>query len=148
MGIFIRRRLAMGWLPDYPDFRDLTVENDDVSLRLKVLGQTDSVKKMLTKTGVAKAAKPSLPASVSLIPWFSPVEDQGELGSCTANAGVGLVEYFAAGFWQAYRCFKAFPLQNHSQYDAGKGRYGRFFANHNGSHGIIRASSRRILALL
>jgi C1A family cysteine protease len=31
---------------------------------------------------------------VSLIDWFSPVEDQEDLGSCTANAGVGLVEYF------------------------------------------------------
>lgn len=94
MGIFIRRRLAMGWLPDYPDFRDMTIEHDDVSLRMKGLGQTDSVKKMLMKTGAVKVAKPTLPASVSLIPWFSPIEDQGNLGSCTANAGVGLVEYF------------------------------------------------------
>lgn len=94
MGIFIRRRLAMGWLPDYPDFRDLTVESDDVPLRLKGLGQTDSVKEMLGKTSDAKTTKPSLPASVSLVPWFSPVEDQGDLGSCTANAGVGMVEYF------------------------------------------------------
>ena len=94
MAIFIPRRLGMGWLPDYPDFRDLTVENDDVSLRMKKLGQTDSVKDMLVKTGASKATKTSLPASVSLIPWFSPIEDQGELGSCTANAGVGLVEYF------------------------------------------------------
>lgn len=93
MGIFIRRRLAMGWLPDYPDFRDLTVENDTVSNRLQVLGQTDSIKEMLSKTG-GSSAKKKLPNSVSLIQWFSPVEDQGELGSCTANAAVGLVEYF------------------------------------------------------
>lgn len=93
MGTFIRRRLAMGWLPDYPDFRDLTVENDTVSTRLQGLGQTDSIKKMLTKTG-GNTAKKKLPNSVSLVQWFSPVEDQGELGSCTANAGVGLVEYF------------------------------------------------------
>ncbi len=33
-------------------------------------------------------------ATAGLVTWFSPVEDQGELGSCTANAGVGLVEYF------------------------------------------------------
>lgn len=94
MAIFVPRRLGLGWLPDYPDFRDLTVENDDVSLRLKKLGQKDSVKDMLVKTGAVKVSKVSLPASVSLIPWFSPVEDQGELGSCTANAGVGMVEYF------------------------------------------------------
>ena len=38
MGLFIRRRLAMGWLPDFPDFRDLTIEQNQVSTRLKGLG--------------------------------------------------------------------------------------------------------------
>lgn len=94
MNQLIRRRFAMGWLPDYPDFRDLTVENDNVSTRLQGLGQKDSIKKMLSKTGAGKTGKTVLPKSVSLINWFSPVEDQGDLGSCTANAGVGLVEYF------------------------------------------------------
>lgn len=94
MAIMIRRRLSMGWLPDYPDFRDLTVENNSVSLRLQGLGQKDSIRKMLSKTGAQKSGAAALPKSVSLVSWFSPVEDQGELGSCTANAGVGLVEYF------------------------------------------------------
>lgn len=89
-----RRRLAMGWLPDYPDFRDLTVEQDNVSIRLQGLGQTDSIKEMLSKAGATIVSKATLPKSVSLISWFSPIEDQEELGSCTANAGVGLVEYF------------------------------------------------------
>lgn len=94
MCALIRRRLAMGWLPDYPDFRDHTADHDEVSTRLQNLGQKDSIKKMLTKTGATKSLKASLPASVSLVNWFSPVEDQGDLGSCTANAGVGMVEYF------------------------------------------------------
>jgi len=93
MAAIRRRMLSMGWLPDYPDFRDLTVEHDNVSTRLQGLGQ-DSVKNMLSKAGVQKSAKAALPKSVSLVRWFSPIEDQGELGSCTANAGVGLVEYF------------------------------------------------------
>ncbi|MCR4320588.1 MAG: hypothetical protein NUV74_09685 [Candidatus Brocadiaceae bacterium] len=74
-------KLGMGWLPDYPDFRDYSVEQD-------------SVKAMLTKAGVAKPVKVSLPASVDLRAWCSPIENQGSLGSCTANAGVGIVEYF------------------------------------------------------
>lgn len=89
-------KLGMGWLPDYPDFQDYTVEQDKVSSRLTRLGQKDSVKSMLKKAGVAEPVKVGLPVSVDLRPWFStiPVEDQGSLGSCTAQAGVGLVEYF------------------------------------------------------
>jgi len=78
----------MGWLPDYPDFRDLTMDDDKVSVKLQALGQKDSITTMLGKT-----AK-TIPSRVDLREWFSPVEDQGTLGSCTANAGVGLVEYF------------------------------------------------------
>ena len=72
---------GLGWLPDYPDFRDYSVEQK-------------SIKTMLTPTGVVKTAAPKLPVTADLRPWFSPVEDQKSLGSCTANAGVGMVEYF------------------------------------------------------
>jgi C1A family cysteine protease len=87
-------KFGMGWLPDYPDFRDYTAEHDKVTSSLKQLGQKDSVKAMLTKVGVTKTTKLTLPASEDLRAWCSPIEDQGSLGSCTANAGVGLVEYF------------------------------------------------------
>lgn len=72
---------GLGWLPDYPDFRDYSVEQK-------------SIKTMLTPTGVVKAGTPKLPVTTDLRPWFSPIEDQKSLGSCTANAGVGMVEYF------------------------------------------------------
>jgi C1A family cysteine protease len=84
----------MGWLPDYPDFRDYTAEQTEVAAKLKLLGQKDSIKAMLNKVGVAEPQSVSLPAAVDLRQWCSPVEDQGSLGSCTANAGVGIVEYF------------------------------------------------------
>ena len=74
-------KVGMGWLPDYPDFRDYTAEND-------------SVLTMLRRVGVATPLKAGPPASVDLRAWCSPVENQGSLGSCTANAGVGMVEYF------------------------------------------------------
>ena len=85
---------GMGWLPDYPDFRDNTVDNNKVSEKLSKLGQNDSIKKMLTKVGVEKKLGPGIPVSMDLLQWFSPIEDQGSLGSCTANAGVALVEFF------------------------------------------------------
>jgi len=74
-------KLGMGWLPDYPDFRDYTVENE-------------SVKAMLGKVGAEKPLKAGLPATTDLRPWCPPIENQGSLGSCTANAGVAMVEYF------------------------------------------------------
>jgi C1A family cysteine protease len=74
-------KVGMGWLPDYPDFRDYTAEKD-------------SVLTMLRTVGVSTPLKAGLPASVDLRAWCSPVENHGSLGSCTANAGVGMVEYF------------------------------------------------------
>jgi C1A family cysteine protease len=91
MSDFFKR---MGWLPDYPDFRDFSVDQTQVPSRLKQLGQKDSTKAMLKKVGVAEPARRSLPSSADLRPWFPPIEDQGSIGSCTANAGVATVEYF------------------------------------------------------
>ena len=34
------------------------------------------------------------PAKVDLRKYFSPIEDQQTIGSCTANAGAGIIEYF------------------------------------------------------
>lgn len=72
---------GMGWLPDLPDIRDYTPEHAEIQ-------------PLLAKADVAEPEKVNLPASVDLRQWFPPIEDQGQLGSCTANAGVGLVEYF------------------------------------------------------
>lgn len=44
--------------------------------------------------GSKKAIEDTLPSHVDLREWCSPVEDQLSLGSCTANAVVGMVEYF------------------------------------------------------
>jgi C1A family cysteine protease len=87
-------RLRLGWLPDYPSIKDYTKNQDKVAEKLVRLGQKDSIKSMLNKVGVLKEAPKAVPASVDLREWCSPIEDQGSLGSCTANAGVALVEYF------------------------------------------------------
>jgi C1A family cysteine protease len=61
----IKRRY--GWIPDLPDTRDLSY-----------------------KAVAPKIMK--LPDKVDLREWCSPVEDQGSLGSCTANACAGNLE--------------------------------------------------------
>jgi C1A family cysteine protease len=73
--------LGMGWLRDLPDFRDYTVEDETVKPQLEAIGAAD-------------AEAVSIPASIDLRPYCSPIEDQGSIGSCTANAAAGLVEYF------------------------------------------------------
>jgi C1A family cysteine protease len=92
---------GMGWVPDLPDFRDFTPESDQVLRRHEQLGQKDSIKAMLTKVKVGGPVK-TLPPAVDLRGWCSTIENQGALGSCTAHAGVGLLEYFekrAFGTW-------------------------------------------------
>jgi C1A family cysteine protease len=85
---------AMGWLRELPDFRDYNINTDidAVDEKRKAKGVRSGVKEMALEVGVLNA--PSLPASANLTQWFSPIEDQGSLGSCTANAGAGVIEYF------------------------------------------------------
>ncbi len=85
---------GMGWVRDYPDFRDFSAEQKEIPARLMGLGQTASIKDMLRAIGIGGRAKLTLPGSADLRPWCSPIEDQQSIGSCTAHAGVGLVEYF------------------------------------------------------
>jgi len=72
---------GMGWLPDYPDFRDYTTTNG-------------KIKPMLEKVNMKLSTKINLPSSIDLRKWCSPIEDQRNLGSCCAQAGVGAVEYY------------------------------------------------------
>ncbi|HTJ97150.1 MAG TPA: C1 family peptidase [Rhodocyclaceae bacterium] len=73
--------LPLGWHKDLSDIRDHTVESA-------------GVQKILTRSAAVKQAAKALPAAVDLRHWCSPIENQGELGSCTAHAGVGLLEYY------------------------------------------------------
>lgn len=88
---------GMGWLPDYPDFRDFTVEQKSLRPRHSRLGlkkEKDSISILLERVGVVEPAKASIPTSCNLRKWCSPIENQGSIGSCTANAGVSLLEYY------------------------------------------------------
>jgi C1A family cysteine protease len=99
---------GMGWLPDIPSLKDYTDEHPDV---VELLNRT-AAPRMAAAVGLAPArvvssgagrgtgaAAAMAPAAVvgptvDLRAYFSPIEDQGQLGSCTANAAVGLLEYF------------------------------------------------------
>ena len=72
-----------GWLPPVPDLRDYTPETPEVMEEAQKVG--------LTSTPESLGA---IPAKVDLRQWCSPIEDQGNLGSCTAHAGVGIIEYY------------------------------------------------------
>jgi C1A family cysteine protease len=80
----------MGWLPDYPDFRDYTFETKEI-LEEKI---KENIQELLSPIGLEKIDITALPSSVDLRYWCSKIEDQGQIGSCTANAGAGVVEYF------------------------------------------------------
>jgi C1A family cysteine protease len=72
--------VGTGWLPPRPDLRDYTKDQKDIKAFSKNLG--------------IGAAKKKASTNVDLRQWCSPVENQGNIGSCTAHAGVGIVEYY------------------------------------------------------
>jgi len=82
---------GMGWIPDYPDIRDYTKETAEVR---EILAGRVAGGEVIRGAGKAGRSRAALPASVDLREWCSAVEDQGMLGSCTANAGAGVIEYY------------------------------------------------------
>jgi C1A family cysteine protease len=71
----------MGWLPDFPDFRDYTTVHPKVG-------------PLLAKVHAEKPQATGLASAVDLRPYCSSIEDQGQIGSCTAHAAIGMLEYF------------------------------------------------------
>lgn len=91
-----RGKRAMGWLPDYPDIRDYTACSPAIQQNIKPRILKRGIG---TREDVGGGSEEPLPPRVDLREWCSPVEDQRNLGSCTAHAGVGLIEYYER------RCF-------------------------------------------
>ncbi|MGZ4942566.1 MAG: C1 family peptidase, partial [Halobacteriota archaeon] len=69
---------GLGWRRDLPDYRDYTFET-----ALDAALENAEAKKTFDKGGLLKVEESSLPSTVDLRQWCSPVEDQGQLGSCT-----------------------------------------------------------------
>ncbi len=67
-----------GYLPDIPDIRDFSAQD---------------VLQDLPRTLKIQPTESDLPKVVDNRKWCSPIENQGSLGSCTANAAVSMFEY-------------------------------------------------------
>lgn len=81
----IGESFGTGWLPPLPSLKDYTEESDQIPMMAEKLG-------ILPSKIEPKAME--LPVSVDLRDWCSPIENQLDLGSCTAHAAVGVIEYF------------------------------------------------------
>jgi C1A family cysteine protease len=75
--------VGTGWLPPLADLRDYPLDHPQIADMVKRLGISPTEK-----------AAPSLPAQVDLRKWCSKIESQRALGSCSAQAAMGIVEYY------------------------------------------------------
>jgi C1A family cysteine protease len=74
-------KYGMGWQRELPDIRDYTPNHEKIG-------------SFFRKSKALKPSQSGIAKSVDLVKYCSPIEDQGSLGSCTANAGAGLIEYY------------------------------------------------------
>jgi C1A family cysteine protease len=74
------QKVGTGWLPPLPDLRDYTEQMGDLPDMTKMLG-------------IAPKSKYAMPKEIDLSKDFSKVENQLNIGSCTAQAAIGVVEY-------------------------------------------------------
>lgn len=91
----MKTRYALGWLRDLPDIRDYgpgDLKGHVARSAQQTQARTAVAEWFRSKSSALKAG--GLETRVDLSGHCSPIEDQGELGSCTANAGVGLLEYY------------------------------------------------------
>jgi C1A family cysteine protease len=91
---------------------------------------------MLASTSVPE--EPALPAQVDLRQWCSGIEDQGELGSCTAHAGVGMIEYYERrAFGRHINASRAFLYKATRKLGGFKGDSGAFLRTTMGAMALF-----------
>lgn len=73
------RMVGTGWRPPVPDIRDYAADHPVLKDMMRRLGMRLDV---------------LLPSKTDLRKWCSPIETQGMIGSCTAHAAAGILEYF------------------------------------------------------
>jgi len=83
---------GMGWQHDLPDFRDFTPQSAPIA---GILAASNPLQ--------AAIGASSLPSSADLRAWCPPVQNQGPINSCTAHAGVSLMEYYERRAFNKYQ---------------------------------------------
>lgn len=96
-----QNRVGLGWLRDTPDFRDTTLK--ELSARFAKRAEVrDREAYDRVVSALKKAAPMALPPAVDNSAECSPIEHQGHLGSCTAHAAVGMIEYMERRAFNTY----------------------------------------------
>jgi C1A family cysteine protease len=90
----MRTKYALGWVRDLPDIRDYSASDlkGHVPRTEPQKVARNEVARWFQKSAALGAG--GIEGRVDLSPSCSPIEDQESIGSCTANAGVGLLEYY------------------------------------------------------
>jgi C1A family cysteine protease len=93
----IASKKGKGWMRDLPDFRDNSPKTTHLSKKQTERGAKKSISEILSPLKLNDdkiKSKKALSTKEDLREWCSPIEDQGQIGSCTAHASVGLYEYY------------------------------------------------------
>jgi C1A family cysteine protease len=96
-GVIMGQLRGLGYIPDLPKIEDYDERHKNIAPLLHKTQLAHRTAGTIKKPGVKSDTAPApqaLPAQVDLQQWCSPIEDQGQLGSCTANAATGILEYF------------------------------------------------------
>jgi C1A family cysteine protease len=83
------KTFGMGYIPDIPSIEDYTIKNVEEELPKPIISD-------LNKTD-------QLPNSIDNRKWCSSIQDQGSLGSCTAQAAVSMMEYMQKKAYNSYQ---------------------------------------------
>lgn len=88
----VSHRVGTGWLAPQPDLRDYTPLHRQIASFNRKLNVAEPLKGGSTSS--KKTLRKTLIPRVDLREYCSPIENQLDLGSCTAHAAAGMVEYF------------------------------------------------------
>ncbi len=81
-------KVGTGWLAPQPDLRDYTPRHNQITAFSRKL----KLPSLAARPSDRTTARPS--NHVDLREWCSSIENQQDLGACTAHAAAGIVEYF------------------------------------------------------